>query len=185
MTLLEILRKSKEQKQIIGFWKYNDENAFWAGYVLNLNEELVSIQHYTEFGKPDGIIVEQLDNIKSVDYDDDYAKAMHYLIENAAQIDQETSIKLDLSFQENWQISLLKQLVGTNNIVRVEIKGSEYYSGFILTFSKFDFILQRIGDRGEDEGKSLYRIEDLTAIRINDIENRKKALLHKWRKTSW
>lgn len=184
MTLLEILKKSKEQKQIIGFWKYNDEDAFWAGYVLNLNEELVSIQHYTKFGKPDGIIVERIDNIKSVDYDDDYAKAMQYLIENATQIDKETNINLDLSFQENWQINLLKQLEGTNHIVRVEIKGSEYYSGLISTLSKLDFVLQRIGDLGEDEGKSLYKIEDLTAIRINDIENRKKALLYNWRKAS-
>jgi hypothetical protein len=37
---------------------------------------------------------------------------------------------------------------------------------------------------GEDEGTIIYRIDDISAIRINDIENRKRAMLYKWRKAS-
>ena len=64
--LFEILKKSKENKEIIGIWKYNDDDGFWAGYVNDYNEELVTIQHFTKYGKSDGIIIERIENIKSV-----------------------------------------------------------------------------------------------------------------------
>jgi hypothetical protein len=50
--------------------------------------------------------------------------------------------------------------------------------------SESDLILHCVGKMGEDEGTVIYRIEDVTAVRVNDIENRKRVMLFKWRKAS-
>ena len=180
--LFDILKKSKENKEIIGIWKYNDDDGFWAGYVKDYTEELVTIQHFTKYGKSDGIIVERIENIKSVDFDDDYAKAMQCLIDYSTELDKDDPFELALNENEDWQIGVLKQIVGTKRIARLEMNGSDYYSGFVTKLSESDLILRCVGEMGEDEGTVIYRIEDITAIRVNDIENRKRVMLFNWRK---
>lgn len=181
--LFEILRKSKENKEIIGIWKYSDDDGFWAGYVKDYNENLVVIQHFTNYGKSDGIIVERIDNIKSVDFDDDYAKAMQCLIDYSAQLDEEDPFELGITEDDDWQVEVLKQIEGTKRIVRLEINGSDSFSGFVTKLSEYDLILRCIGKMGEDEGTVIYRLEDITAVRVNDIENRKRVMLFNWRNT--
>jgi hypothetical protein len=180
--LFEVLEKSKKYKEIIGIWKYNDDDGFWAGYVKEYTEELVTIQHFTKYGKSDGIIVERIDNIQSIDFDDDYAKAMQCLVDYSTVLDKDENFKLELNDNQDWQIEILKQLEGTDQIVRLEINGSDYFSGFITKLSASDLVLYCVGKMGENEGTVIYRIEDVTAVRVNDIENRKRAMLYKWRK---
>lgn len=183
--LVDILQKSKENKEIISIWKYNDDDGFWAGYVKDFNDELVVIQHYTKYGKSDGIIIEKIEEIKSIDFDDDYAKTLKYVIENSSLIDKEDEFKIKLSDNENWQEEILKQVEGQKEIiVSIEINGSDSYSGFIVFVSESDFIINCVGKFGEDEGKVIYKIEDVTSVRVNDLEGRKRKLLYNWRKAS-
>jgi hypothetical protein len=182
--LTALLEKSKAHKEIISIWKYNDEDGFWAGYVKDYNEELVTIQHYTKYGKSDGVVIERIENIKSVEFDDDYAKAMQCLIDYSSELDKDDKFDFLLEESEDWQLGILKQLVGKDQIIRLEIEGSDHCAGFITKVSETDLILQSVGKMGEDEGTIIYRIDDISAIRINDIENRKRAMLYKWRKAS-
>jgi len=182
--LLDLIKNSKQNREIIGIWKYNDEDGFWAGYVTDYNEELVTIKHFTKYGKSDGIIVEQIANIKNIDFDDDYAKAMQYIVENSEELDKDVDFEMKLGNSEDWQIEILKQLEGTNQIAKVEISNDGFFSGFITKVSESDFILHCVGEMGEDEGTVVYRVEDVAAIRVNDIENRKRAMLFKWKKVS-
>lgn len=182
--LTDILEKSKENKEIIGIWKYNDEDGFWAGYIKDYNEELVTIQHFTKYGKSDGIIIERIENIKSIDFDDDYTKAMQYLVDCSREIDKDESFEIDLNNNEDWQFGILNQIVGIDRVASLEINGLDYFSGFVTKLSNSDIILHCVGKMGEDEGTVIYRIEDITAIRVNDIENRKRLILFKWRKAS-
>lgn len=182
--ILDIIKNSKENKEIIGIWKYNDEDGFWAGYVIDYNEELVTIKHFTKYGKSDGIIIERIENIKNIDFDDDYAKAMEYIIENTEKLDKDVDFEIKLVNSEEWQVDILKQLEGTNQIAKVEISNDGFFSGFITKVSESDFIIHCVGDLGEDEGTVVYRIEDVASIRVNDIENRKRAMLFNWKKAS-
>lgn len=179
----QLLERSKLNKELIGVWKYNDDEAFWCGYVTDFNESLVTIQHYTKYGKPDGIIIAQISNIQSVDFNDDYAKAMQVVIDYSTELEKEDKTHILLSDSDEWQFEVLKQMEGNlAKITSVEINGSDYFSGFVLEVSESDFVLNCIGKLGEDEGSVIYKIEDVTGFRINDIENRKRAMLYKWRK---
>lgn len=181
--LIDILQKSKNEQQIIGIRKYGDGDAFWSGYVIDFNEELVQLQHFTKYGKPDGIIIEQLSTIESIDFDDDYSKAMQYIIENNSLLDKQSNKTLNLNDPEDWQLETLLQLEGNKDVlVSVEMNNEHYYTGFLLVVSETDFVMNCIGKMGEDEDKVIYRIEDVTAIRINDMDDRKRKMLYDWRK---
>ena len=181
--ITKILEKSKLNKELLGLWKYNDEDSFWCGYIIDYNETLIKIQHYTKYGKPDGIIIAQLANIKSVDFDDDYAKAMQVVIDYADEIEKEANFDITLSENDNWDFEIIKKLEGNFDILSsIEISNSDYFSGFITEVTETDFIIRCVGKMGEDEGSVIYKIEDITGFKINDIDNRKRCLLYKWRK---
>ncbi len=180
----KILERSKLNKELIGLWKYNDDEGFWCGYVIDYNENLVKIQHYTKYGKKDGIIIAQISDIQSVDFNDEYEKVMQCVIDYSNELEKEDETNILLIESEDWQFELLKQLEGNfDKITSLEINSS-YFSGFIIEVSETDFIFHCVGKLGEDEGLVIYRIEDITGFRINDIDNRKRAMLYKWRKSS-
>lgn len=181
--ITKILERSKLNKELLGLWKYNEVDSFWCGYIIDYNETLIKIQHYTKYGKPVGIIIAQLANIKSVDFDDDYAKAMQVVIDYADEIEKETNFDITLSENDNWDFEIIKKLEGNFDILSsIEISNSDYFSGFITEVTETDFIIRCVGKMGEDEGSVIYKIEDITGFKINDIDNRKRCLLYKWRK---
>jgi len=183
--LLKTLLKSKANKEIIGIWQYGDSEGFLAGYVIDLNEEFFSFQHLTKYGKLDGIIIDRIETIQSVDFNDDYSKAMQYVFDNASRLDVEEIVNIELSEKENWQTEIINELVGnTHQLVSIEISGEEKFTGFIEKASKTDIVLHCVGKLGEDEECVIYKIDDITSFKLNDLDNRKRKLLYDWRKAS-
>ena len=182
MNLIDkILKSSKLNKKFLSFWVYSDEETFWFGQVIDYNKENIIIQHYTRYGKKDGIIIIKKSDIISIDINDDYSKAMTYIIENSIEISDENNFNLSFNFKENWQFELLKQIEGNYDFISsIEINNS-YYSGFVEEVDKENFTFNLIGKSGEDEGLTMFKVEDITHFKINDIDNRKRLLLYNWR----
>jgi len=179
----EILEKSKSTKSLICIWVYSDDDGFWSGYVTDYNDEYVQIKHYTKYGKPDGIIIEQISNIETIDFEDDYSKCLRYLIDNSDRLDEEDELNYDIPSKENWQFEFLNDFIGnTDRIFRITILEDNNHSGFVSKISEESVVFQLIGKLGEDEGFSVFKLSDISRIRLNDIENRKKLLLYNWKK---
>ncbi|MDO6853676.1 hypothetical protein Q4599_08790 [Cellulophaga lytica] len=180
----ETLAKSKAEKEIIGIWQYGDDNGFLSVYVIDFNEHLVLFQHYSRFGKNDGIITLQIAGIQGIDVKDDYAKAMECLVEYSSILEKEPEFRPQLNSTEEWQSDLIKQLAkNSETLVSLEINGG-YFSGYVKKATDMDFEMNCVGKMGEDEGNVIYRIEDVTEFRLHDWDDRKKDLLFKWRKAS-
>ena len=180
--MIDILEKSKQEKKFIGIWLYNDDDGFWSGIVKDYTDDFVILQHYTKYAKPDGLLIEKINNIESIDFDDDYSKAMEYLIEYAEVLDIETEIEVKIEHPETWQKDILDDQIGKKDrIVRVQINTDNYYNGFVEWCDDDTLIMALIGKEGQDQGKSVYKIEDINSIRVNDLENRKRLLLYNWR----
>ncbi|MGV3459251.1 MAG: hypothetical protein ACO1N9_02230 [Flavobacterium sp.] len=185
MVLQQIFERSKNNKELLSIAKYSDEDTFWCGFVVDHNDILVKLQHFTKYGKKDGIIVARLSDIERVDFNDDYTKAMQVVIDYSSELEKENRIELDLSDNDNWDFTILKQLEGNSSEVSsIEISGSTHYTGYIVEVSETDFTLHCVGKMGEDEGFAILKIEDITSFHLNDIDNRKRAMLYKWRKAS-
>lgn len=183
--LHDILRKSKEHKEIISIWQYNTDKGSFVGYITEINDEYIGFRHFTRFGKPDGIIFIKVANIKNIDFNDDYTKVMECLIEYSDIIDKPSDFNISLNQSENWQFNAILQLNKVKDqIASFEINGNEYFTGFVKDISDEDFILNCVGKNGENHGTSLFKIEDVTEVRVNDIDDRRRLLLFKWRNAS-
>ena len=179
----DILQKSKDEKKLIGIWIYGDSDGFWSGYVQDFNDEFVVLKHFTKYGKPDGVLIEKIDNIECVDFDDNYLNGLEYLIRNSEKLDKDPTTNIELSNTENWQYEILEEFVGDrNNIVRIQINNDNYYSGLVTWIDYDSLVLNLLGNEGEENGSCFFKLEDVTMIRINDIANRKKLLLNKRKK---
>ncbi|MBB1194265.1 hypothetical protein DNC80_11385 [Flavobacterium sp. SOK18b] len=183
--LQSILQKSKENKEIIAIWQYNSDKGSLVGYITEINDEYIGFRHYTRFGKPDGIIFIKVENIKNVDFNDDYIKVMECLIQYSDIIDKPSNFAINLNQSENWQFSAILQLYNNQDqMASFEINGNEFFTGFVKDLSDQDFILNCVAKNGEDLGTSLFKIEDVTEVRVNDIDDRRRLLLYNWRKAT-
>jgi len=183
--LNNILLKSQENRELISIWQYNSDRSSFVGYVTEINEEYIGFRHYTRFGKPDGIVFIKVANIKTIDFNDDYTKVMECLIEYSSIIDQPSDFEITLNHSGYWQFEAVKQLCNVKNqISSFEVNGSEYFTGFVIDFSEEDFILHCVGKNGEDLGNAIFKVEDVSEVRVNDIDDRRRLLLFNWRKAS-
>ncbi len=180
-----ILQKSKDNKEIISIWQYNSDKGSIVGYVTDISDEYVGFRHFTRFSKQDGIIFIKTANIKNIDFNDDYTKVMECLIEYSNIIDKPSDFSINLNQSVYWQYNALLQLYNSKDqMASFEINGNEFFSGFVKEITEEDFILNCVAKNGEDLGTSLFKIEDVTEIRVNDIDDRRRLLLYKWRKAS-
>ena len=183
--LTSTLQRSKDNKEIISIWQYNSDKSSIVGYVTEFSDDYIGFRHFTRFGKPDGIIFIKLDNIKSIDFNDDYTRVMECLIQYADIIDKPSDFNINLNHSDYWQFKAIMQLHNAKDqIASIEINGNDYFTGFVKEVSEEDFILNCVAKNGEDLGTSLYRMEDVTEIRVNDIDDRRRLLLYKWRKAT-
>lgn len=179
----EILENSKKDKKFIGIWTYDDGDGFWSGKVQDYNDKFVFIEHYTKYGKLDGVIVEQIENIQTIDFNDGYSEFMEYLVENHHKLDNQNEVKLPIPETESWQYEILNKYVGkADTIVRIQLEDDLTYTGLVNKCDKESTVLNCIDSEGQDEFFTLYKNEDIKMIRVNDIEARKRLLLFNWRK---
>ena len=179
------LQKSKENKEIISIWQYNGDKGSIVGYVTEISEEYIGFRHFNRFGKQDGIMFIKLANIKTIDFNDDYTRVMECLIQYADIIDKPSNFIINLNKSDYWQYNAVLQFYkAKDQMASFEINGGEFFTGFVKEVSEEDFVLNCVAKNGEDLGTSLYRIEDITEIRFDDIDDRRRMLLYKWRKAS-
>ena len=183
--ITSLLEKSKQEKELLSFYIYGDDEKFWCGYVIDYSEEFVAIQHFTKLGEKDGIVIHPINQFERIDYKDTYIKSMEYIIENKALIQQVKDANFKFSNKESYFLSLLNQLVGNKDIMgSFQISNNDYYTGYVIDISDIDFIVNCVGSAGEELGMSILKIEDITNIRIDDGDNRKRDILFKRKKAS-
>ncbi|MBK9225066.1 MAG: hypothetical protein IPO23_11470 [Flavobacterium sp.] len=179
-----ILQKSKDNKEIISIWQYNSDKGSIVGYVTDISDEYVGFRHFTRFSKQDGIIFIKTANIKNIDFNDDYTKVMECLIEYSNIIDKPSDFSINLNQSVYWQYNALLQLYNSKDqMASFEINGNEFFRDLLKKLLKkilFLIVLQK----WRRFRNFLFKIEDVTEIRVNDIDDRRRLLLYKWRKAS-
>ena len=179
----KILNYSKENKAIIAIFQDPSGSDFWAGYILDYNDEYFVVQHVTKYGKLDGLLVEPNYKIRRIDRDD-YCKCLQYVMKHHAELDIENNVPLNIPKQENWMYHTMLELKGeTDYMVRISIGNDSRFSGFVTEVSENDFRLKCIGHDGQDEGSVFFLLDDVNSFRINDLEARRRLMLYHFRQS--
>lgn len=181
--LEKILSHSKKTKTIIGVRKYNDGDDLYVGYIVDYNETLIVLQHITKFGLEDGLMVEKIDNIESFETEDDYVKSYQILVKNANKIKKQTVKTIKLNEGENWQYELLKAKFDKGKIVTVELNNDDLVAhGFIVDFDETFLYFNPIDKLGNDDGKNVYKLSDISGLTIDRLESRKRQAFYDLKK---
>jgi len=180
----KILEKSKVQQQLIGITLYG-EAGFWCGIVEDYNNEFVQLKHFTKYGELDGVAIEKIAQIERIDIEDDYLKSMKVIIARKSEL-QTKPLKSRI-FEEldenNWQFVCLKPYENEKNIlVSIQINSDSFYQGYVIEINTEFLKYEIIGDSGQNEGLSLFKLDDVTSVKINDLECRRKFILNDERK---
>ena len=177
----EVLEFSKINKELLGITLHG-ESEFWCGIVEDYSEEFIQLRHYTKYGELDGVAIEKISNIERIDITDDYIKALKIVIEQKEKIkDIEIKSRIfdDLN-SENWQYISLKPFENDNYVLTsIQINSDNFYTGFVKDIDEEYIKFEIVGNAGNSEGISLFKLENISSIKINDLECRRKLLIYK------
>lgn len=175
----EILEKAKTTQKVIGLSLYG-EVGFYCGIVLEYSDEIIKLQQYTKYGKNDGITLQPISEIERIDFDDTFTNAVEFLAKNQKAINTSNftnKFYTDLD-DENWQNQVLDLYVKERKVMlSIQINTDDYYQGFIEAKNDITFSFKCVGELGEDKGLAFFKIEDVSNIKIDDLECRKRLLL--------
>jgi hypothetical protein len=180
--IFEILEKSKTTKQLISLHCYGDDGKFFCGYVQHYDETNIVFNHYTKFGKLDGIVIESISNIEQIEYENEYLNCIQYLIDNTETLNGDRFPPIVTSSADNWCATLLEEYVGRKDcIFSLKVSGDNFATGFILWCDNEYVAINKLDYIGNLEGKCIYKIEDISSVRINDLEDMRSLRLYEWR----
>lgn len=180
----EILEKAKTSKKIIGLSLYG-EVGFYCGLVLDYSDEIIKLQQYTNYGKNDGITLQPLSEIERIDFDDSFTNAVEFLANNQKALNKSNyTNKFYTDFDDdNWQNQVLDLYIQERKVMlSIQINTDDYYQGFIEAKNDITFSFRCVGDLGDDKGLAFFKIDDVSNIKIDDLECRKRLLLYNNRK---
>lgn len=179
-SMQEIFELSKNTEKLLAITLYDGD--FWCGYILDYNDNLIIIQHYTDYGKSDGIIIENIHRIESIEYDDDYCNSLEYLIHNHYELDYEEEVSINTGLEDTWQFEALgPNLNRKDRLIRLQLDSDTHLRGLLTRLEEDSLELHLIGKEGQDQGKIFVKTTDINSIRINDLEGRKRLLLYNWK----
>ncbi|MBC7426401.1 MAG: hypothetical protein H7321_07685 [Bacteroidia bacterium] len=177
--IFDLLQKSKETKNLIGFNFYGSENGFYCGYILDYNETFVIIQHYSKFGVNDGILVHKISDIQYFEKETGYLKGIQYFINNQNEINSQTFLMNKNSEHLESFSNLFESFIGNKDyLIKFELTSDEIYFGFIEWCDEDNFSVITIDVEGLIDGKAIFKLEDLKLYWIDDQECRKRKILH-------
>lgn len=174
----KILSKSKKEKSFIGIRTSGSDDELWCGYILNNNERFVQIQHFSEYGEPDGIVLESFNNIEGLDHEDSYSNAIEYLFKTNYK-GYKLNRTLELSNTKNWKHNALKLYKAKDMVLAVKHEDENTYYGKVSYIDQDSVTITTIESIGQMEGKYTIRLSQILSIHINSIEGRKRNLLSK------
>lgn len=177
----KIFINSKQNKKLLHIEKYSGNIAF-CGYVLSYNSKAVQVQHFTRYGKDDGVVTIQYSDIKYIITDNNYLKSMQYIIDNNGLPDDNRNAVLPLDNSGDWILQSLIEYKGDRSVVLgIKIDG-DWYLGFVNEVDEAFFSFSELDRNGILIDTCIYKTSDISSIHINELEGRKRLMLYNWRK---
>jgi hypothetical protein len=177
----KILNESKTDKKIIGIRLYGEDDEFWLGYIEDYNDKIVQLRYFDKLGREDGLVIEQQDNIDSIDFDSEYEKTYEYLINKQNDLNKIERI-IEFKNSDDWRIKYLTDFKNKGILISIEFNKDIKIWGYIQDLGAGDLIINGITHLGEDDGKTIYKIDDITAFRLGDKQSKLRQQLNEWRK---
>jgi len=177
----QLFEISKTNKKIIAVRMYGDEDDFWLGYIEDYNDEIIQFRLFDSRGIDDGVVIEKQENIDSIDFDSEYEKTYEFLINSINNLKE---IKKIVSFKNSadWKKEYLEEFRQRKEVISFEVGEENVNYGYVIDLTDKEFTINAVSNIGEDEGKTIYKIEDIKTFCFANVKSKVREKLNKWRK---
>ncbi len=128
---------------------------------------------------PDGLLVHKLADIKYFEKETEYLNGIDLLVQKGSSVQKQTfSLSGNKELTEGF-LSLFESFIGNKKyLIKFELNDGEIYFGFIEWCDEDNFSIIQIDIDGLIVGKAIFRLEDLKAYWIDDLECRKRKIIY-------
>ena len=177
----QLFEMSKTNKKIIGMRLYRDGDDFWLGYIEDYNDEIIQFRLFDSLGNEDGVVIEKQENIESIDFDSDYEKTYECLVNSMNNLDIVEEI---VSFKNSadWKKEYLEEFRQRNEIISFKVGAENVIYGYVLDLTDKEFTINGVSNIGKEEGKTIYKIDDIKTLRFASVICKLREKFNNWRK---
>lgn len=176
MSFINDMKNLKLQGTLVSIYTDRDDmDRFSCGYIEDIDDEFVYINHVTSSGENDGIVVRKNAEILKIEYEGEYERRIERLYKL-----KEQEHKKYLNSNSNCKIrSLLSYAKDNGLIITVAIGDSDEYTettGLIEKLQEGKIFISQISFYGESVGMSIIKEEDIYKINC-DTQDEEDILL--------
>ena len=173
----KILRNAVEDKSLIGI---RTKDLEWGqtiiGYIINLDGDSFTINEIDEYGALIGKTIIEIVDVLHVETNDRYQRRLKLIFENRLMFNPNNRVTI-------WKVGkklepYFKILKEENILSTFFLNEDDYIIGFLLDFTENYISIKNIGDEGDDDGVSCYRVENFIGLRYNGLSEQKTKLLY-------
>lgn len=158
--------KIKEGKLIAVYSDKNDTEKFAAGFFIGKDDENIVLAHISPYGKYDGYLIKRIEDVFSVEYDNDYCNKLEslYRLQNQAHA--------TINLGDNAILAIIEWAYENKKIVSLELCDSGYtdIQGYINSIDSDSIEICKVDDYGEENGSATIEPSALSGIKC-DSEN--------------
>lgn len=176
-----ILNKLYLNKQYASFYTDAESpDSFIFGWVLGLDDDVVSLGMFTPFGIYDGVRAFKRCLVFKVEYGDEYGKAMQLLVSHHYKTNTVGEIQEVNGDQYRFLLDYAKS---NNRLVSVALNGNLEYDviGFVKYISADEVTFMQIDGEGYEDGFVSIFVDDISEIQCDTEDERKRELLYEIR----
>ena len=176
--IAKCLKQVQENNKLITIRTNTDDaDKFNVGYILNFNDEFVTVKSINAQGLPFGVFTIKISDIYGVDMNDNYLRKLELKMLNLKTVFADTPSP---SFYADPIIDFRKILLNAKSqlqMINVNFYRDLGIYGFVKEVGEEEFMLDVFNTDGIYDGVSVYLIEDIKNIYWDDEDIRMINLL--------
>ncbi|WP_207431635.1 hypothetical protein [Sabulibacter ruber] len=174
MTLFyTILQQAKEEDKPVALRTHgNDGPKVYLGYLLDYNEETISVRSMTAQGLPNGILILKTTDLFGVDIDDIFLRRLEIKETNLRKIYTDTPVPALFHIGNCSMEEILQQAKKEQQLIYLYLYQDLGLYGFIKEVSETEFLIEVYNSYGQYDGLSVHLIENVKNINWEDEDTR-------------
>ncbi|WP_181307010.1 hypothetical protein [Rufibacter sp. XAAS-G3-1] len=174
MSLIySLLQKSiEEQKPVTLRVNASDGPKLHFGYLLDQNEETVSIRSISQQGLPNGITIIRTTDLFGADFDDVFLRRLEIKEASLRKLYADTSVPAIFHIGNCSIEEILQQALKEENLIYVNFYQDLGLYGFIKEITETEFLIEVYNTFGQYDGLSVQLIENVKNINWDDEDTR-------------
>jgi hypothetical protein len=179
MNLFQVLLKQAQDENKPAAFRINasDGPRLYLGYLLDYNEETISVRSLTTQGLPNGILVFKTPDLFGVDFDDIYLRRLEAKESNLRKLYADTSVPALFHIGNCSLEEILLQAQKEQQLIYVNLYQDLGLFGYIKELSETEFLMETYNSFGQYDGLSVHLIENIKNINWDDEDTRIVKLL--------